>query len=191
MALRVREMSAEEVGAVRRLAHSRTASARAVERARIVWQASQGQRVGAIAAELGIGPGTVRLWLKRFDARGLAGRRDAPRSGRPPTYTPQEVGEVSAAALTNPQALGLPFGAWTLDRLAAYLHEHKGIAIRRSRIDELLLDEGLRWRQQEGWFGERAALDRAAAAGDEPVDPEFVPKGRRSSRSTPRRRPAA
>ena len=31
-----------------------------------------------------------------------------------------------AMALTKPETLGLPFAAWTLDRLAAYLHEHKG-----------------------------------------------------------------
>ncbi|HEV8638564.1 MAG TPA: winged helix-turn-helix domain-containing protein [Chloroflexota bacterium] len=104
------------------------------------------------------------------------------------------MGAVIAAALTKPQALGLPFGAWTLDRLAAYLHEQKGIAIQRSRVDELLLAEGLRWRQQETWFGERAALERAAGADPgeaPPVDPEFARKRGRSRRSTPRRRPAA
>ena len=36
-----------------------------------------------------------------------------------------------------------------LDRLAVYLAEHKGITIKRSRIDELLQAEGLRWRTQE------------------------------------------
>ena len=67
--------------------------------------------------------------------------------------------------------------AWTLDRLAAYLHEHKGVAMKRSRIDEILLREGLRWRRQETWFGER-------------VDPAFAEKRGRSRRST-RRRPRA
>jgi transposase len=189
MAVRVREMTAEEVAAVRRLTRSRTASARAVERARIVWRSFQGQDVRAIAAELGVGPGTVRVWLKRFNARGLAGLRDAPRSGRPATYTPEDVGEVSAAALTKPPALGLPFGTWTLDRLAAYLNEHKGIPIKRSRIDELLLHERLRWRQQRTWFGVRGALQRArgvAPAEATPVDPGFARKTGRSRRSTPR-----
>ena len=41
-----------------------------------------------------------------------------------------------ATALTAPRMLGLPFAAWTLDRLAAYLQEHSGIAMKRSRIDE-------------------------------------------------------
>ena len=83
-----------------------------------------------------------------------------------------------AAALTSPRSLGLPFAAWTVDRLAAYLREHTGIAMRRSRIDEILLAEGLRWRRQETWFGER-------------VDPEFAEKRATSRRSMPRRRRAA
>jgi transposase len=85
------------------------------------------------------------------------------------------VGEVIALALTDPRSLDLPFASWTLDRLAAYLQEAKGIAIKRTRIDELLLAEGLRWRSQETWFGERVA-------------PAFAEKRGPSSRSTPRLR---
>ena len=39
--IRVRELSAEEQQMIERLAHSRTAEARLVERARIIWQAYQ------------------------------------------------------------------------------------------------------------------------------------------------------
>ena len=81
-----------------------------------------------------------------------------------------------AASLTDPQVLGLPFASWTLDRLAAYLSEERGIAIKRSRIGEVLQAEGLRWRTQEGWFGERP-------------DPAFAEKRGPSSGSPRRRRP--
>ena len=83
-----------------------------------------------------------------------------------------------ATALTDPQTLNLPFAGWTLDRLEAYLNEELGIAIKRSRIDELLHSEGLRWRKQESWFGER-------------VDPDFVEKRGPSSRSTRSPQPTA
>jgi DNA-binding NarL/FixJ family response regulator len=73
MALRVRSMTAEEVDTIQRLAHSRTEPARMVERARMIWLAHQGQRVAAIAQELRLCPATVRVWLKRFNHRGLAG----------------------------------------------------------------------------------------------------------------------
>jgi transposase len=143
--------------------------------------------VPAIARELRLHEQTVREWLKRFNAAGLAGLQDAARPGRPATYTPEQVGEVIATALTNPQRLGLPFGCWTLDRLEAYLNEERGLPIKRSRIDELLIAEGLRWRSQETWFGERAALEAAPDQQHAPikkereVDPDFAQK-RGSSR---------
>jgi transposase len=80
------------------------------------------------------------------------------------------VGDLIAASLTDPQALGLPFASWTLDRLATFLNEDRGIAIKRSRIGEILQREGLRWRKQETWFGERP-------------DPAFAAKRGPSSRS--------
>src|SRR5437763_15652553 len=135
--------------------------------------ASQGRRVSAIATELHVNAETVRLWLKRFNAAGVEGLKDAPRSGRPATYTPEQVGEVIAAALTNPQRLSLPFGCWTLDRLEAYLNEEKGIPIKRSRIADILAIEGLRWRTQERWFTERAELDEAFVEKRGPSSPSI------------------
>lgn len=163
MALKLRPLSPEEHETIEKLAHSRTAAARLVERARIMLLAHQGHRVPALARHLQLTAITVRTWLKRFNAVGLAALTDKPRSGRPATYTPQQVAEVIATSLTPPEHLGLPFASWTLDRLEAYLNEQKGIAIKRSRIDDLLLAEGLRWRTQETWFGAR-------------VDPEFAKK---------------
>ena len=163
--LTVRPLTGEEAERLERLARSRTAPARAVERAAIVWQAHRGVQVSTIASMLGVCEATVRTWVRRFNAEGLAGLADAPRAGRPATYTAEEVGELIAASVTDPQALGLPFASWTLDRLAAYLHEAKGIAMKRSRIGEILQAEGLRWRQQERWFGERPDPAFAAKRG--------------------------
>lgn len=163
MALHLRTLTDDEAQQIRQLAHARTAAARTVERAQIVWQSSQGKRVPAIAANLHLCQATVRLWLTRFNAHGVAGLTDGPRPGPPKTYTPEQVGDLLAAALTKPQDLGQPFACWTLDRLVAYLSEQKGIAMKRSRVNEILVAEGLRWRQQETWFGER-------------VDPAFAEK---------------
>ena len=172
--LQLRPLTVEEHTTITRLRQSRTEAARLVERARIIWLASQGWRVPAIAVELRLTERTVRLWLKRFNAAGLDGLGDAPRPGCPPTYSREQVGDVIATALTNPRSLDLPFASWTLDRLTAYLNEEKDIPIKRSRIDELLIEEGLRWRTQETWFGER-------------VDPEFAKKRGSSTPSTPSR----
>src|ERR687897_914892 len=174
----LRVLTTEERSAVETLARSRTTPARRVERARLLWRASRGETPPSIAAALGLDAETVRRRIRRFNAEGLAALEDHHRSGRPATYSPDEVAAVIAAALTSPRRLGLPFASWTLDRLAAHLLEHKGIPLPRSRIDEILLKEGLRRRRQETWFGER-------------VDPEFAEKRGGSRHSTPRRLRAA
>ena len=59
----------------------------------------------------------------------------------------------------------------------AYLSD-QGIAMRRSRISEIFIREGLKWRHDETWFGER-------------VDPDFAKKRGSSNSSTRHRRRAA
>src|SRR5215471_16034017 len=174
IAIKLNKLTAEERSAIDKLARSRTAPAREVERAQIILLARRGTRVPAIAKELALTELTVRTWLKRFNTAGLTGLQDRPRSGRPVTYQPAQVSEVIATALTNPQHLNQPFACWTLDRLEPYLNAEKKIPIKRSRIDDLLIAEGLRWRTQETWFGER-------------VDPEFAKK----RGSSPSLRPSA
>jgi transposase len=165
MTHRVRALTDSERETLEALTRSRTAPAYQVERARIVWHAHEGLSAPKIAARLNIHAQTARDWIQRFNAEGLNGLADKPRSGRPAVYTAEQVAEVVATALTDPASLDVGFGAWTLDRLQAYLNEVKGIPIKRSRIDDVLLAEGLRWRQQETWFGEK-------------VDPKFAEKKR-------------
>src|SRR5512135_1499197 len=171
----LRELTAEERHALEQLAHSRTAQARLVERAQLLLAIADGRRPSQVAKQLGLSRPTVSTWIHRFNEQGLHGMEDRPRAGRPHTYTAEQRAEVIAAALTDPKSLGLPFGCWTLDRLRAYLSEQKGIGIKRSRISEILVDEGLKWRHQETWFGER-------------VDPDFAEKRGSSNGSTRTRR---
>jgi transposase len=174
MTIRVRTLSPEEQVELARTARSRTLCAGRVKRARLVLLAVEGRKAAEIAAELRLHARTARFWLKRFNAHGLAGLEESERPGRPPVYSADQVAAVIEAALTRPADLGLPFASWTLDRLVVYLSEAKGIAMRRSRVGEILQREGLRWRQEETWFGAR-------------VDPDFARKRGRSSGSTPTR----
>ena len=114
----------------------------------------------------------VRNRLHRFNEQGLVGLEEAPRSGRPVTYTPEEVSSIIQTALSNPRELGEDYATWTLDRLVDYLHRVKGIRMQRSRISEIFIAEGLSWRHEETWFGDR-------------VDPEFAKKRGPSKPSTP------
>jgi transposase len=177
MTIRVRATSEEEREELGRMARSRTLGAGLVRRAEIVMHALEGLKAPAIGARMDLCGATVRHWLKRFNARGRQGLEEDVRSGRPPTYSAEQRSAVINTALTPPANLGLPFASWTLDRLVAHLSQ-QGIAMRRSRISEIFIQEGLKWRHDETWFGER-------------VDPDFARKRGRSSNSTRFHRPAA
>jgi len=177
MTLRVRAVSEEERKTLGQMARSHNLGAGLVRRAQIVLHALEDLKAPEISARMNLGGKTVRHWLQRFNARGLQGLEEDVRSGRPPTYSAEQRSAVINAALTRPADLGLPFACWTLDRLVVYLSQ-QGIAMRRSRISEIFIQEGLKWRHEETWFGTR-------------VDPDFAQKRGRSSSSTRPRRPTA
>jgi transposase len=169
---RVKMLDADEYRALKKAAASRKMPAGKVRRAKIILLSNQGYTAREIAAKLDCNERTALRWINRFNRYGVVGLEEGPREGRPRVYRPEDVGAVIQAALTPPQELGLPFGSWTLDRLVAYLKEGKGIGMGRTGVvAEVLSAEGLRWRKQEGWFGER-------------VDPEFASKRGPSSAST-------
>jgi transposase len=163
MALRLRELTEEEQKTIERLVHARNTSVGKLKRAQIIHLANQGQRTPEIAKQLEVSERMVRHRFHRFNEQGLLGLEEAPRSGRPVTYTPEEVSNIIQTALSNPRDLGEDYASWTLDRLVDYLHRVKGIRMQRSRISEIFIAEGLSWRHEETWFGDR-------------VDPDFAKK---------------
>ena len=179
MTLRVRALSNEEREELGRMARSRSLGAGLVRRAQIVMQALEGLKAPEISARMDLCGATARHWLKRFNARGLEGLEEDVRTGRPPTYSAEEKSAVITTALTRPGDLGLPFASWTLDRLVAHL-AGRGIAMRRSRISEIFIREGLKWRREETWFGERVDPDSRAKGGDRAALQRSTGRQRRS-----------
>lgn len=153
--LQLRPLTSDEQAELERISRMRTAPAHQVERARALLALAAGQRVADVAQACRRSQPTVYNWLHRFNTAGLAVLTDAPRSGRPATYSEAQRSKLVATALTNPQMLGLPFRRWTLDRLVTYAHDRLHIPISRSHLGELLQAEGLRRRQEKSDFTEQ------------------------------------
>jgi transposase len=182
----------QEERLVRKLAASRHGPADWIIHARMVAGSWDGKRVETIAKELQCGAQTVRRRLHRFDAEGIEGLGDRPRSGRPSRLTEGERSKLIALVRKAPpgrlerQAEELvareeeASAQWSLNALAQAAKE-AGIRVKRSQIRTILLREGVRWRHTHSWGTSH--------------DPDFVPKEPRSSattRSHPRaRRPSA
>ena len=92
-------------------------------RARIILQASEGVGVRKSARELGVWPKTVRYWRKRWgeaaDKQSVAERlTDAPRSGAPATYTPEQICAVVAMTCEKPSESERPISHWSQREIA-------------------------------------------------------------------------
>jgi transposase len=170
---------------LRKLAAARHAPASLIQRARIVAASWDGASVPELAQRLGCHPKTVYKWLHRFNADGLDGLGDLPRPGLPRRLSEHQRGRIIALARTQPPGRlhqggeGLLAPAqpeapahWTLDALAEAA-QAEGIRVGRSQVRRILLAERVRWRRTRSWTTS--------------TDPDFAPKGRRSSPSTPPR----
>ena len=91
-------------------------------RARMIVMAADGIGVGETAERLGVWRKGVSFWRARWLAGGgeSAAERlcDAPRSGAPPTITPEQTCAIVALACERPDAGGIPLSQWSASDLA-------------------------------------------------------------------------
>jgi transposase len=171
---------------LRRLAAARHAPASWIQRARIVTGSWDGASVPDLAQRLGCHTKTVYKWLHRFNAHGLDGLADLPRPGVPRRISEHQRGRIIALARSQPPGRLVQGGeglrspdqpeapaTWTLDALAEAA-QAEGIQVGRSQVRRILQAERVRWRRTRSWTTS--------------TDPDFAPKGPRSSPSTPPRR---
>jgi transposase len=78
------QLSAGDRSTLDKFVHSSATPQSLARRSRIVLTAEDGSNNQQIAAMLRIPPVTVGKWRQSFTFQGIAGLRDAPRSGRPP-----------------------------------------------------------------------------------------------------------
>jgi transposase len=171
-----------EARQIRKLAASRHAPGDWSRRARMIVSSWEGKRTTAIASELGCHVQTVRERLVRFNAEGVDGLGDRPGGGRKRRLTESERSRIIALVGKDPPGrlvtdeTGTLVAAdetaashWTLNALTAAARQ-AGIQVARSQVRRILLADRVRWRQPRSWATS--------------TDPEFSPKGPRSSRST-------
>jgi transposase len=133
-------------------------------RAQIVLAAAAGKANAAIAGQLDVHVDTVRKWRRRFAAAGLAGLKDAPRSGRPPVFTAADRAEAVALACALPAESGVPLSRWSSPDLARELAARCQIAASASTIGRWLAADALKPWQHRSWISVRDPAFAAKAA---------------------------
>ena len=166
--LEIPELTAAEAEALDTL-YRTTREVRLRTRAQIVLLAGE-QRLTApaIARMVREDEQTVRRWLKRWLAEGIAGLQDRPMPGGPAKITDAYRAQLLAAVRQRPRSLGQPYSLWTLQRLADHLAELTGLRLSYETVRVALKAGGV-------------ALSRPQHTVTSP-DPEYRVKKRRSSR---------
>ena len=114
------------------------------DRCQAVLMASRGRKRKAIAQDLGGHRTTVRLWLKQYLERGIAGLTIhwAPgRRGRIPTTL---APPVQSGVQEGPQSCGLARAHWTSEELATYLDQTTGSIVKRTAMRDFCRRHSMR-----------------------------------------------
>ena len=125
-----------------RLARSRSGEVRLAERARMVLGCMQGKRNDEVAREMGVRPNTVGQWRRRFAASGIAGLRDAPRSGKPAKYG-VELRDRVLAQLELPPPAGM--ASWDGGSLALAL------GVSDDAVWRVMRKQGIQLQRHRSW----------------------------------------
>jgi len=136
------------------MSRSRKLEKRYVERAEIILCSEQGMQLDEIIKITGLSRPVVNKWRQRFRKKGMPGLKDADRSGKPKTITPEQKALVIEKACTKPDG---GYTNWSQERIA------KEIGISQSKVFQILKNADLKPHKIDYWCGK-------------PRDPEFEQK---------------
>jgi transposase len=111
-----------------------TSDRRLRDRCQAVLMAHRGRKRKAIAQDLGVHRTTVRLWLKQYQQRGVAGLQIQWAPGQPGRIPEALAPTIQGWVKDGPQSCGLDRANWTYEELAAYLYHTTGIAVQRTAM---------------------------------------------------------
>ena len=131
------DLTVRQRTALEAIVRTRKSSQSHALRAQVILRAASGMRNEHIAAELPLSSKSVRKWRQRWLA--AAGQladveaevddstwrdlienvlSDAPRSGCPGTFTPEQICQIIVVACASPSSCGRPISHWTPSTLA-------------------------------------------------------------------------
>jgi transposase len=163
-----------------KISRQQTAAQRLVERARVILNAGQELNNTQIANLLNIDLNTVRTWRGRWLAAeerllngvkaGMSDREllalieetlaDAPRSGAPDTFEPEQLVQFVALACENPQLSGREISHWTPRELADEVVKRKIVlSISARHIGRILDEADLKPHLSRYWLNNKRSED--------------------------------
>ena len=98
----------------------------------------EGSSREAAARAAGMDRQTLRDWVHRYNAEGLAGLHDRPRSGRKPRLTPEQIGELDKVVEQGPDPGTDGVVRWRRVDLQAVIVQRFGVQLHERSVGKLL-----------------------------------------------------
>jgi transposase len=125
--IEVKPLTKEELAELDELYH-RTKDVRVRTRVQIILLGAEEKKTAPnIAKIVRLDEQTVRRWIKRFNAEGINGLYDEPKSGAPKRVTDAYRERLLIVVRRRPRSLDQPFSLWTLQRLVDFMAEETGL----------------------------------------------------------------
>lgn len=193
------ELTDDQRAELRVIVTSSEVSAAVATRARIVLWRAEGRQKQEVAALAGVSRPTVDLWLRRFDAEGVAGLLDRARGAARDQMPARVRGRILAATRTSPP-MEMGLSHWSSREMARFITRTEGVYVSHHYVAKLWRETGLAPHRQGTFklskdpaFAERVAdvvglyLDPRAprgtddsSGGERPPPPDLSQQGRRS-----------
>ena len=108
---------------------------------------AQGMTCPEVGRLLGDAPRSVEYWVRRFEARGLAGLVEGERSGRPKRLNGLQLREIDAVLRRTPRDFGLTGTLWDGKTLSAWIERQCGVRLGVRQCQRLFRQRGFRLRK--------------------------------------------
>ena len=108
---------------------------------------AQGMTCPEVSQVLGDAPRSVEYWVRRFEARGLAGLVEGERSGRPKRLNGLQLREIDAVLRRTPRDFGLTGTLWDGKTLSAWIERQCGVRLGVRQCQRLFRQRGFRLRK--------------------------------------------
>jgi transposase len=95
------------------------------------------------ARSCGMDRQTLRDWVHRYNAAGITGLADAPRGGRPPALTDEQMGELRGLVLSGPDPARDGVVRWRCVDLCDQIAERFDVEVHERTVGKLLHRMGL------------------------------------------------
>lgn len=136
--IEIRPLTTEEVTELDEL-YRRTKDVRVRSRAQMILLGAENKMTAPqIANIVRQDEQTVRRWIKRFNAEGINGLSDEPKSGAPKRVTDSYRGRLLDVVRRRPRSLEQPYSLWTLQRLVDFMAEETGLRFSTETVRRIL-----------------------------------------------------